>query len=94
MIDCSENHCTTCSTRPDGDAPISAYVAVAVEWGFPVWAMMIPETTRDMFEDPTRMNRLVKVMQDYLACFDDDRGNIEGMAAGLAELNRNKQTPS
>ncbi len=69
-----------------GDPRISAYAAVAAEWGFPVWAMMIPETTRDMFEDRTRMDRLVVAMQDYLTCSDEDRRNIEGMAAGLAKL--------
>jgi hypothetical protein len=75
-------------TRLEGDAPISAYAAVAAALGLPVWAMMIPETTRDMFEDSARMDRLVKVMQAYLACSDDGRRKIEGMASGLAKLNR------
>ena len=70
-----------------GDPRISTYARRRQpNGGFPVWAMMIPETTKDMFEDRTRMNRLVKAMQDYLACSDGDRRSIEGMAAGLAKL--------
>jgi DNA-binding XRE family transcriptional regulator len=74
----------------EGDPLISTYAAAAAYWGLPVWSMMVPGTTRDMFEDLTKMMRLVRLMRDYLDCSDTQRSNIEGMAAGLAELNRHK----
>jgi hypothetical protein len=74
----------------EGDPLISTYAAAAAYWGLPMWAMVVPGTTRDMFEDLTKMNRLVQLMQDYLACSDTERANIEGMAAGLAKLNRQR----
>jgi hypothetical protein len=70
----------------EGDPPLSAYAASAAHWGLPVWAMMVPGTTRDMFEDISKINRLVKMVGDYLACSDSQRSSIEGMAAGLAGL--------
>jgi hypothetical protein len=72
------------------DLPISAYAAAAAHWGLPMWAMVIPGTTRDMFEDLTKMMRVVRLMRDYLDCSDAQRSNIEGMAAGLAEINRKR----
>jgi hypothetical protein len=74
----------------EGDPPLSTYAAAAAEWGLPVWAMMIPETTKDMFTDIAKIKRLVKLMRDYLDCSDSQRSNIEAMAAGLAELNRKR----
>jgi hypothetical protein len=76
----------------EGDPPISTYAAAAAHWGLPMWAMVIPGTTRDMFEDLTKMKRVVQLMQDYLDCSDAQRGNIEGMSAGLAKLNRHHNT--
>jgi hypothetical protein len=75
----------------EGDALISTYAAAAAYWGLPVWAMMIPGTTRDMFEDLTKMTRLVRLMRDYLDSSDTQRSSIETVAAGLAELNRHTQ---
>ncbi len=72
----------------EGDPPISTYATAAAHWGLPVWAMMVPGTTRDMFEDLTKMMRLVRLMRDYLDSSESQRSSIEGMAAGLAELNR------
>jgi hypothetical protein len=82
--------------RPQGDPRISAYGAVAASFGLPLWAMMIPGTTRDMFEDLTKMTRLVRLMRDYLDSTDSQRSSIETVAAGLAELNRQRaaQVPS
>jgi hypothetical protein len=75
----------------EGDPRLSAYAAVADHYGLPaVWPMFVQGTTRDMFEDATKIKRLVKLVSDYLDCSDAKRGNIEGMAAGLAELNRQR----
>lgn len=73
-----------------GDPRISTYAAVATEYGLPIWSMFIPETTRDMFADLTKMQRLVRLMRDYLACSDAQRSHIEAMAVGLAEINRGR----
>ena len=72
----------------EGDPPLSAYAEAAAHWGLPVWAMMVPGTTREMFEDPAKARRLVRLVRDYLDCSESQRSNIEGMTAGLAELNR------
>ena len=72
----------------EGDPRISSYAAVAAYWGLPVWAMMVPGTTKDMFEDRTKIRRVVQLMQDYLDCPDSERANIEGLASGLAKLSR------
>jgi hypothetical protein len=75
----------------EGDPPISAYADAAAHWGLPVWAMMIPGATRDMFEDNcTKMLRLIRLMGDYLDSSDSQRSSIETVAAGLAELHRSK----
>jgi hypothetical protein len=77
---------------PEADPPLSAYAAVAESLGLPaLWPMFIPGTTRDMFEeDAAKLKRLVKMVGDYLDCPDTERGHIECMAAGLAEINRNR----
>jgi hypothetical protein len=72
------------------DPPLSAYAAVAAQFGVPAWAMMVPGLTKDMFEDITKMPRLVRLMRDYLDCSDAQRSNTEAMAAGLAELSRGR----
>jgi hypothetical protein len=75
--------------NPEADPPISVYTAAAARWGLPVWAMFVPGTTRDMFEnDAAKIKRLVKFVSDYLDCPDTQRSHIECMAAGLAEINR------
>jgi hypothetical protein len=76
------------------DPPISAYAAVAAHWGLPIWAMMVPGLSKGMFEDLTKMMRLVKLMRDYLSCSETHRTHVEEMAAGLAELNRHKAPPA
>jgi hypothetical protein len=77
----------------ESDPPLSTYAAAAAYWGLPMWAMVVPGTTRDMFEDLTKMRRMVQLVQDYLACPDTERGNIEGMVAVLAKINR-KRAPA
>jgi hypothetical protein len=74
----------------EADPPLSTYATAAARFGLPAWAMMVPGTTRDMFKDITKMMRLVRLMRDYLACSDAQRSNIDGMAAGLAELGRRR----
>jgi hypothetical protein len=77
------------SRTPRPIPPLSIYAAAAARWGLPVWAMFVPGTTRDMFEnDATRIKRLVRLVTDYLDASDFQRTSIEGMAAGLAEPNR------
>jgi hypothetical protein len=71
-----------------GDHLISTYAAVAAYWGLPLWAMTLPGTTRDMFEDITKMHRLVQLMTDYLDCSDERRLGIEGTTSALADLTR------
>jgi hypothetical protein len=78
--------------NPEADPPLSIYAAAAARWGLPVWAMMVPDTTRDMFENDAvkikRLVRLVRLVSDYLDASDSQRSSIETVAAGLAELNR------
>jgi hypothetical protein len=50
--------------------------------------MVVPGTTQDMFEDIGKMRRLVKLVSDYLDSSETRRIQVEGMAADLAELNR------
>jgi hypothetical protein len=73
---------------PNGDKSISEYAEVAAYFGLPLWAMMVPGLTRDMFEDISKMMRLVKLVRDYLDCSDAHRTHIDQMAAGLAKLDR------
>jgi hypothetical protein len=77
---------------PPTDKAISTYATAAAEYGLPMWAMVIPGTTRDMFEDLSKMKRLVRLMSDYLACSDTQRGDIETIADDIAELNRQRAT--
>jgi hypothetical protein len=44
---------------PNGDRSISEYAEVAAYFGLPLWAMLVPGLTRDMFEDISKMMRLV-----------------------------------
>ena len=75
--------------NPEADPPLSIYAAAAARWGLPVWSMFVPGTTRDMFEnDAVKIKRLVQLVTDYLDASDFQRTSIEGMAAGLAKLNR------
>jgi hypothetical protein len=74
----------------EGDALISTYAAAAAYWGLPVWAMMVPGTTRDMFEDIGKIKRLVQLMNNYLDCPDTERSHVEAMAAGLAKISRKR----
>jgi CTP synthase (UTP-ammonia lyase) len=71
------------------DPPISAFAEVAAQYDLPIWAMVVPGTTRDMFEDISKMKRLIKLVSDYLDCPDSWRSNVEDLAAGFAEINRN-----
>jgi hypothetical protein len=75
----------------EGDPPISAYAAAAASFGLPAWTMMVPGTTRDMFQDITKMTGLVRLVRDYLDCSDSQRNSVECMAAGLGELNRHSR---
>jgi hypothetical protein len=75
--------------NPEADPPLSIYAAAAARWDLPVWAMFVPGTTRDMFEnDAAKIRRLVQLVTDYLDCPDTQRSHIECMAAGLAKINR------
>lgn len=74
----------------EGDARISTYAATAAFFGLPLWAMLVPGTTKDMFDDLTKMGRLVNLVRNYLDSSESQRSSIEGMAAGLAELTRHK----
>jgi hypothetical protein len=72
------------------DPPLSAYAAIAEFYGLPaVWPMFVAGTTKDMFEaEAAKIKRLVKLVGDYLDCAETERINIEGIAAGLATINR------
>jgi hypothetical protein len=75
----------------EGDTPISVYAEVAAEFGLPAWVMMVPGTTRDMFEDDAaKAKRLVKLVEDHLACPESWRKNIEDLTAGFADINRGR----
>jgi hypothetical protein len=75
----------------EGDPRLSAYAAVADHYGLPaVWPMFVPGTTRDMFEDTTKIKRLVQLVSDYLDCPDTQRSHVECMASGLAKINRGR----
>jgi hypothetical protein len=77
---------------PPTDKAISTYATAAAEYGLPVWAMMVPGTTKDMFEDRTKIRRVVQMMQDYLASSDAQRGDVETVASDCAEINRGRAT--
>jgi hypothetical protein len=77
---------------PEGvDHPISAYGEIAASFGLPLWVMVVPGTSKVMFENGG-VERLVRLVRDYLDASDSQRSNVEGMAAGLAEINRGRTT--
>lgn len=51
----------------------------------PLWVVFLPDLTTEMLEGD-RVKRLIKLMDDYLACDDTSRTLIEDVAGGYAGL--------
>lgn len=75
--------------RVEHDTQLSNYAAIAEHFGVPLWVMFVPGLTPELLEGE-KLKRLEKLVQDYLACDDDQRGFTESMAAGYAGLNQKK----
>lgn len=71
----------------DTDSGFSNFAALAAHFGVPLWAMIIPGLQTEMLEGD-KLKRLVKLMQDYVACDDAGRVHTENMAAAHASLKR------
>lgn len=62
---------------------------IAEFFGVPLWVMFIPGLPKEMLERSS-LERLRKLMDDYLACGDNERRFTENMAAGYAGLKKQK----
>lgn len=59
---------------------INNFAAIADHFGIPLWIMFIPALPLEFLEKP-RNDRLMQLVVNYLACSEDDRSDIEKMAA-------------
>jgi transcriptional regulator with XRE-family HTH domain len=71
------------------DSQLGTYAAIAEHFGVPVWVMFIPGLDVALLEGE-KLQRLKKLVEDYLRCDDVERKHAENMAAGFADLHRKK----
>lgn len=62
------------------------YARAAAAFGVPVWVMLIPDLDFALLEGEP-LQRLTKLVDDYLKCTDEQRVFVEKMAGGYAGLN-------
>lgn len=71
------------------DPGFSNLAAIASHFGVPLWIMILPGIDKDLLEGE-RLKRVVKLMEDYVACEDAERAHIENLAAAHASVKRPK----
>lgn len=63
---------------------IGNLAAVADHFGVPLWVMLIPALPPDLVSKGS-LERLNKLVQDYIACDPDDRKHAENVAAAYVK---------
>lgn len=72
------------------NSTLAKFAQAADEFGVPPWVMFHPGIDFALLQGKP-LQRLVKLIDDYLACQDDQREFVEKMAAGYAGLNPKRE---
>lgn len=71
------------------DPGFSNLSGIAASFGVPLWVMIVPGLDKDMLQGE-KLKRLVRLVEDYMACDDTNRAHVENLAAAYADLKRSK----
>jgi transcriptional regulator with XRE-family HTH domain len=61
--------------------------AIAAYFEVPLWVMFIPGLKPELL-DKDKLERLIKYVEDYLQCTDNERRHPEGIVSGFAAAHR------
>lgn len=63
--------------------------AIADYFGVPLWVMFVPGLKPELLEKD-KLQRLIKYVDDYLLCSDEERKHPEGVVSGFAAARRRR----